>query len=408
MKMISKKRIICAAVLAFVFAVNVFSAEKKIPLKFDKKQVAKDLGKKPFNVEKAADVVVDMTVGWNLGNTLDALGGGGMNSEISWGQPRTTREMIDGLASSGIKTLRLPVSWAAHMDKKTYTVQKEWMARVKEIVDWAIEDGMYVILNSHHDCFDRPQKMPVCSGYYPNSVNYEESANFLVNLWTQIGTVFNNGYDEHLVFETMNEPRLRGTGHEWWFDQNAEECRDAAETLNKLNQVSLDAIRATGGNNKKRFVMIPGLQASPDSALNSAFKMPVDDAPGKLILSVHMYSPYNFAMATPGDNNFTSAHKVELGSMFRRLNNSFILKGYPVVIGEMGATNKDNIADRVAWFEYFLTKSREYGMTSCLWDNGAPNPSKSQGERFGYYDRRKVQWYFPEITETVIKSTKKE
>ena len=119
MKMISKKRIICAAVLAFVFAVNVFSAEKKIPLKFDKKQVAKDLGKKPFNVEKAADVVVDMTVGWNLGNTLDALGGGGMNSEISWGQPRTTREMIDGLASSGIKTLRLPVSWAAHMAKKT-------------------------------------------------------------------------------------------------------------------------------------------------------------------------------------------------------------------------------------------------------------------------------------------------
>ena len=378
-----------------------------VVLLFDEATAIKDTGSKTFNGVSAMQTVKDMTVGWNLGNTLDAIGNSTLNSETSWGQPRTTKEMIDGLANSGIKTIRIPTSWAKHMDKKTYTINPEWMKRVKEIVDWAIEDGMYVILNDHHDNFNNPAKMPAGVGYYPNETNKVESERFLLNLWTQIALAFNNGYDEHLVFETLNEPRLVGTGHEWWFDQNAEECKEAANCLNEYNQLILDTIRKTGGNNHKRYVSCPGLAAAPDAALNPAFKMPQDDEKGKLILSVHMYTPYKFAMESPGMTTFTTGHQAELGKYFSRLNASFISKGIPVIIGEMGATNKENLEERVKWFNYFLTQSRKYGMTSCLWDNGAWEIRNNDfNEKYGFYNRREQTWYFPEILDAMIESTK--
>ena len=371
----------------------------KPPKLFDEAKILRDEGSVEFKGVSADQTVFDMKNGWNLGNTLDAPG------ETQWGQPLTTKAMIDTLAASGIKSIRIPVSWNIHMDS-TYTVNKLWMSRVKEIVDWAIENDMYVILNCHHDNYNTPAKMPKGHGYYPNKVNFAESAIFVYNLWSQIAIAFNEGYDEHLVFEVLNEPRLCGTSHEWWFDKNAAECIEAADCLNRLNQFALDAIRESGGNNQKRYVMIPGLGASMDSALAAAFKMPQDDEEGKLILSVHAYSPYSFAMQTPGAKNFTSALQNELASMFKRLNDSFITKGYPVIIGEYGATNKGNLEERVKWFDFFLSDSRKYGITSFLWDNGAAEANPNQGEKFGYYDRRNLKWYFPEILDSIVKNTK--
>lgn len=367
-------------------------------LMFDESVAIKDTGSKAFTCTSATEVVKRMTLGWNLGNTLDATGGAGLNTETSWGQPKTTKEMIDGLAKSGIKTIRIPVSWSRHMDRKTYTVNAEWMSRVKTIVDWAIENDMYVVLNCHHDNFNNPRKMPAVSGYYPNSTNKNESERFLLNLWTQIALAFNDGYDEHLIFETMNEPRLCGTNHEWWFDANAADCKDAAACLNEYNQLVVDTIRASGGNNQKRMIACPGLAASPDSALAAAFKMPVDDEPDKLIVSVHMYTPYSFAMQSPGERTFTSSHKANLVQYFGKLNTRFISKGYPVYIGEYGATNKDNLEDRVAWFDYFIKESRKYGMTCMLWDNGVWEVKNNDyNEHYGFYNRREQTWYFPEI-----------
>ena len=367
-------------------------------LMFDESKAIKDTGKKDFVITSATEVVKRMTLGWNLGNTLDATGGATVNSETSWGQPKTTKEMIDGLAKSGIKTIRIPVSWSKHMDKNTYTVYEDWMLRVKTIVDWAIENDMYVILNCHHDNYSTPKKMPKCTGYYPNSTNKNESERFLLNLWTQISLAFNDGYDEHLVFETMNEPRLCGTNHEWWFDANAADCKDAAACLNEYNQLVVDTIRASGGNNAKRMIACPALAASPDSAFAAAFKMPTDDAPDKLIVSVHMYTPYSFAMQSPGERTFTSSHKANLVQYFGKLNTRFISKGYPVYIGEFGATNKDNLEDRVAWFDYFIRESRKYGMTSMLWDNGVWEVKNNDyNEHYGFYNRREQTWYFPEI-----------
>ena len=312
--------------------------------------------------------------------------------------------MFDKLAEAGFKTVRIPVSWSNHIIDNNYTIDPAWMSRVKEVVDWAIEDGLYVILNIHHDDWKDSSQMPRGKGFYPNKVNFEESSRFLVNVWSQICLAFNNGYDEHLIFEVMNEPRLKGTKYEWWFDGSSPECVESAVVLNDLNQIALDTIRNSGGNNKKRFVSIPGLRADPGCAMNSTFKMPKDYEPGRLILSVHMYTPYNFAGESPGVKEFTKKMGSELALTFKNLNEKFIKQGYPVIIGEYGATNKDNLNDRVEWFKFFIKYSRKYGMTSCLWDNGQWDVSNTTNyaEHFGYYDRLNQTWFFPEILEAIM------
>lgn len=391
--------------ILFLFVFNFVFAQD-FALEFNTEKVIKDSGSKTFNGISALQTVKDMKTGWNLGNTLDANSSKSLSSETSWSQPLTTKEMIDTLAKTGIKTIRIPTSWANHIIDKNYTIDPKWMTRVKTIVDWAIENDMYVILNSHHDCYDKPTAMKKCSGYYPNSTNYEESARYLTNIWTQIGTAFNNGYDEHLVFETMNEPRLRGTNNEWWNDVYSQTYKDAAESLNKLNQVALNAIRATGGNNQKRYVMIPGLRAAVDSAIAKEFRLPEDDEDGKLIISVHMYDPYDFAMQGDGPKDFKPRHQSALESTFDRLNEYFVSKGIPVIIGEYGATNKGNTEERVKWFKFFLSYTRKYGITCVLWDNGGFDASTRQGEKFGFFDRRALKWKFPEIIDAINESTK--
>lgn len=366
-------------------------------------EVVKDTGKKDFSNTNAIELVKQMKTGWNLGNTFDATASKTIASEMSWGQPKTTKAMIDGLAKSGIKTLRIPVSWKNHIIDEKYTVDPKWMARVKEVVDWAMQADMYVILNSHHDDHFSPDEMKAIGGYYPNKANFDESKRFLEKLWGQICVAFNNGYDEHLVFESMNEPRLKGTQYEWWFDANSQECREAADCLNKLNQAVLDTIRKSGGNNKKRFVTFPGLHASPSTVLNDYFVLPKDDEKGKLIVTVHMYSPYIFAMQSPGATKYTPIMRNEIATTFKQLNQKFVVNGIPVLIDEYGATNKNNLSERVAWFGDFIKYSRQYGMTACVWDNGIHEVvNNDYSEHYGYYNRRTQQWYFPEILQAIL------
>lgn len=374
-------------------------------ISFNRDKAIVDTGSKPFNERKAIELVRDMKTGWNLGNTFDATAGGNsLSSEMSWGQPKTTKAMIDGLAASGIKTIRIPVSWSRHITDASYSISPAWMNRVKEVVDWAIEDGMYVVLNIHHDNYEKNAKMPKSAGFYPTDENYEESAKFVCNTWAQISLAFNNGYDEHLIFEVLNEPRLCGTSEEWYYNATSPKSISAMNNLNKLTQNILDVIRASGGNNKKRLVAIPSLQASPDSALASTFKMPqdYDGSKDRLIVSVHMYTPYNFAMESPGIKNYSESVKKEFTSMFKKLNDHFIANGYAVYIGEYGATNKNNLEDRVAWFHDFIKESRAYGMPCFLWDNGVWKvENEKYDEHYGYYNRNSQNWYFPEIIDAI-------
>lgn len=381
-----------------------------VTVHFNEERAIKDEGTpKVYKAETAFDVVGNMKNGWNLGNTFDATGGSGNASETSWGMPFTTKAMIDEMAASGIRSIRIPVSWVRHVEDKNYTINPLWMKRVKEVVDWAIEDGMYVILNCHHDVAGKNTVLKYGQGYYPTKQNSQESLDFLVNTWEQISLAFNNSYDEHLMFELMNEPRLAGTNYEWWFDQNSNLCKEAAEVLNMWNQVLVDTVRASGGNNAKRVIGIPGLQASPDSSLKPEFKMPEDDAK-MLAHSCHMYTPYSFAMESPGETEFTDAHKKNLVSYFEGLNYKFVKNGYPVYIGEYGATNKNNLDQKVAWFSFFNKNAQKYGMPCFLWDNMQFKVTGTDGNRFnekyGFYNRNTRTWFEPEILEAIIENTK--
>lgn len=392
---------------AFMKAQSSKQSEKSATdrITFNKEIAIKDTKSKVFTEIKARDAVREMKTGWNLGNTLDATGGGNkLESEISWGQPYTTKAMIDGLAASGIKTLRIPISWSHHIIDPDYTIDPAWMKRVKEIVDWALEDGLYVVINIHHDNFDKDAKMPPLSGFYPTTENFENSANFVCNTWAQISQAFNNGYDQHLIFEVLNEPRLAGTGEEWWYNPASKKSIEAMQNLNKLNQAILDVIRASGGNNKKRLVAFPSLQASPDAAMALLFKMPQDYdlSKDRLILSVHMYTPYSFAMESPGNRQYSDNVKKEFTAIFKNLNTSFIEKGYAVYISEYGATNKNNLKDRVDWFRDFVKEAYAYGMPCFLWDNGVWKVENDDyNEHYGFYNREQQTWYFPDILEAI-------
>ena len=394
----------------FVAAILISGLTAESYVSFNRDAAITDTGSKAFKEITAIELVRDMKTGWNLGNTLDATAGGkSLSSETSWGQPKTTKAMIDGLAASGIKSIRIPVSWSHHIIDKNYTIDPAWMKRVKEIVDWAIDDGMYVILNIHHDNYDKNSKMPKFAGYYPSEENYEESAKFVCNTWAQIALAFNDGYDEHLVFEALNEPRLCGTTEEWWYNAGSPKSIYAMRNLNKLNQNILDEIRASGGNNKKRIVAFPSLQASPDSAFANTFKMP-EDYDGKkdrLILAVHMYTPYRFAMESPGVKKFTPDVEKEFLTIFKKLNDTYIAKGYAVYIGEYGATNKENLEDRVAWFSSYVKNAYKYGIPCFLWDNGEWQvKGNDYNEHYGFYNRQKQTWYFPEIINAINEGVK--
>ena len=235
------------------------------------------------------------------------------------------------------------------------------------------------------------------------SITFNDSVQFVKSIWTQISQFFNENYDEHLIFELLNEPRLQSHEHEWCYNSNCQICHDGAETLNKLNQICLDTIRASGKNNSKRFVLLTGLGASITSyQADDSWKLPKDSIEGRLLVSVHMYTPYSFAMQAPGDIIFAENHKKELAFHFKQLYDHFVSKGIPVIIGEFGAINKNNIQERVKWFSYFVSESSKYGMITCLWDNGDPYPKDTFADTFGYFNRKDCTFFFPEIINAII------
>lgn len=338
--------------------------------------------------DNSVDFAKNLKLGWNLGNTLDATGGNGtLASETSWGQPQATKEMIDFVKESGFTTIRIPVSWGIHTDEN-HNIDEEWMNRVNEVVDYAIDDGLYVILNSHHDN----------DYYYPTSEKYESSSEYLTAIWKQIAEHFKD-YDERLVFEVMNEPRLAGTNKEWWFADNDAEGIDSIETVAKLDQDAVDVIRAAGGYNETRYIMVPSNRADAWTAMHKSFTLPNDPA-SRLIVSVHAYSPYDFAMNESGYNNWDGSKIGELNFM-DELSKMYIQNGVGVVIGEFGATNKDNLEDRVRWAQDYTSKAAGLGISCVLWDNGGTGVGT---ENFGYIDRLGKKLYYPEIIETMVKS----
>lgn len=314
-----------------------------------------------------------MKIGWCLGNTFDAPQG-----ETSWGMPFTTKEMIEEVHNMGFNTLRLPVSWGLHTSgAPDYIIKEAWLDRVEMVMDYALDLGMYVILNVHHDL----------DFYMPTKENEENAVAYIGSVWKQLAERFADK-DYHLIFETMNEPRVVGASYEWWVDTKSEGCMQAIDIINRMNQTALDAIRAAGGCNVDRFVMVPSYAANSQGVLIDRFQLPADTAENKLIVSVHAYSPYDLCLnVNSPESEFKQSEFNEVISMMKSLNYKYVKKGIPVIIGETGCINKSNPEDRYEWAKAYISAAKQYGMICCIWDNGVVSGS---GELFGLLDRDNV------------------
>lgn len=306
--------------------------------------------------------------------------------------------MIDAVKAQGFNTVRIPVSWGNHTTGNNFTIDSKWLARVKEVVDYCIDNDMYVILNIHHDTSTQY--------YFPSSTYETQSVKFVKSIWTQVAKYFKD-YDQHLVFETLNEPRLIGSNYEWWFDVNYPDnsVRDSINIVNTLNQTAVDAIRAAGGKNNDRCIMVPGYGASIEGCTTPYFKLPNDSTPNRLIVSVHAYKPYNFALNKYGTSTFVDEYEID--NIFYNINSCFLDKGIPAIIGETSASNKNNTAERVKWAQYYMGKSAEYGVPCMLWDNNVFNNDNDRGECHGHLNRSTLGWYDKTFVDAVIKYGKK-
>ena len=396
---------------SIIFSANCFAIS--LTTSFDKNKAVTDSKTAYFDPGlKASTVINEMGFGWNLGNTLDAHNGNspneGLSSETSWGNPKTTASMIQNIAKKGFKTIRVPVTWHNHLIDNSYTIDPNWMKRVKEVVDLCIANGLYVILNTHHDQAD--YGVSYGKGYYPTSNQLAESERFLLNVWSQIVLAFNNGYDQHLIFEALNEPRLKGQAQEWWYNGNAE-CEEAIRSINEFNNLIHSVIRNSRGNNLYRFLMYTSGAAAFSYVTASTFTMPDDTAwspkTKRLFVSVHMYSPYDFALNPDmGKNIFTDAYKNELESNFQALYSRFVKNGYYVVVGEMGACDKKNDAERIKWGQYFIERTRRLKMACVIWDNNVYNTNWNPEEKFGLFHREQGTWESNDYVNILINASK--
>ena len=354
----------------------------------------------------SVEMAAKMAIGWNLGNTLDATNwenkaNAGLSTETGWGMPKTTKEMIDTVHKAGFKTIRIPISWHNHIsDTSNFTIDADWMARVKEIVDWAYNQDMCVIINIHHDNFKASELVEGRGFALSKDTDIQTaSKTYISKVWTQIATTFAN-YDNKLVFEVLNEPRdVDGVefGNEWNYSG-----KDACDIITSYEQAGLDAIRAVSGN-ENRFVMVPGYAASGTNVnMLKNFAFPTDTATDKLILSGHAYSPYIFAMGDKEHTTFTDGYDGELSSIFSFLKTNYTDKGIGVVMGEASATDKKNTAERIKWVNSYYSKAKDSGIPVVLWDN-MNNTGDDIAEHHGYFNRNSKSWYYPSIIVAMMK-----
>ncbi|MCL2662569.1 MAG: glycoside hydrolase family 5 protein [Oscillospiraceae bacterium] len=360
----------------------------------------------------AAELVADIRVGWSLGNTLDAhngpggfanLGGGVYANttvtelETGWGRPVTLPAHFAVLKDAGFNAIRIPVTWFKVIDEE-HNIREDWMARVKEVVDYAVELDMYVVVNTHHD--------DILFQLVDDEIENSKIAH--ARIWEQIAEAFKD-YNEKLLFEGLNEPRTIGSPDEWR-GGTPEEHRN----LNTLNQVFVDTVRSTGGNNAKRILLVPTYAASANETAQRAFALPEDSAIDKLIVSLHYYEPWNFALRTgAGSVSEWSADNLDdtapIMRAFDLAHELFVSRGIPVIMGEMGAINRDNLEARVAWAEFYTAYATSKGIPCFWWDNGSYWVLRRRDwgweQTFGLLDRVNIEIAHPEIVEALMRGT---
>lgn len=348
-----------------------------------------------YSFRTAKELARDMYPGWNLGNTLEASGNG-LGAETAWQGTKTTQAIIDYVKSQGFRSVRIPCSWDIHATDGR--IDAEWMNRVKEVVDYCINAGLYVVLNDHWD-----GGWIEVEGFSKSSDKYvavdEETitvkATQLKNYWTQIATAFKN-YDEHLLFAGLNEPFQNYT----LFNNRHKEL---TPILNRYNQAFVDAVRATGGNHARRTLVVQGPATSTSSAVDPAigFVMPEDVEEGYMMAEVHYYEPWDFCGQEDGNatwfwgsgnhvsgssHNATMGEEQWMNTQMQSLKTTFVDRGYPVIIGEYGAqwrslkaNQSEHDASIKAFFRDVNRLAVDNGIVTFAWDINSLNQGGETG-----------------------------
>lgn len=324
--------------------------------------------------------------------------------ETTWGNPLTTSELLKEIKSAGFNAVRVPVTWFPQLDSNN-RINKEWLDRVEEIVNYVLENDMYCIINVHHDT---GEVTSAGSGWLDDSGKEEVEERFIA-IWQQVADRF-KAYDDYLLFESYNELFYKDSNGNYIFDNPS---RMTLNNANKLNQIFVDTVRGSGGNNKKRYLVVPTCGSLTNQATLDGFVFPKDLEADRLIISIHDYSPLDFSWYTDwiphraywGD----ASDKAEIDNILDRIDKRFTSQGIPVILGEFSSANKNNLSYRIEHADYIVSRAKEKGITCFWWDTGGQTHESwnmvdgvySGGSLYERYDK---EWIYPEIAETLVKA----
>lgn len=325
----------------------------------------------PLVAASPMDTVAAMQPSWNLGNTLDAI-----PDETSWGNPKVTKALFDTIKAQGFRSVRIPVTWTDHQSSTApYTIDATWMNRVKQVVDMALADGLYVVINVHHDSWQWISAM--------HTDHDGVLARFRAT-WTQIAARFKDS-PRSLLFESNNEPQFNDTTDAEGIQYNRE-----------LNTAFHTVVRQSGGNNATRLLVLPSLHTSSDQVFLDALsgEMKAMDDPN-LVATVHYYGYYPFSVNVAGGTRFDATSQRDMSDRFNRIRTTFTSKGVPVYLGEWGLlqfpdSNHPSRVERgeaLKFYEQLGHDARTAGVTTALWDPGT----------WAYLDRTTFRWTDPAL-----------
>jgi len=355
----------------------------------------------PTPTAAALSFAAQMSPGWNLGNSLESLGTGPTpatsSRETAYGNAAVTQEVLNAVAAAGFKSVRIPVSWLQYADSSD-TISAAWLTRVAQVVDYARNAGLFVIINVHYD-----------GGWLQPTYAQQTAADArLAKFWTQIATKF-AAYDDHLLFAGTNEVMVTNV----YSAPTPENCA----VQNGFNQTFVKAVRATGGNNASRYLLVQGYNTNIDYTVSCNATLPGDSTANRLMMEVHYYDPYDFTLsenskvwqwgagATKPSATAGYGDEAYVDAQFQKMKATFVDKGVPVVLGEYSAISKTEYDAsgiyRTAWDQYVTQSARNHGMVPFYWDNGFTGNHGS-----GLFRRDTASSAYPSLVSTIVTAGK--
>ena len=336
----------------------------------------------------AIEVVENMGVGWNIGNSLEAIGG-----ETAWGNPLVTQELIDAIKDAGFNAVRIPVAWSNFSDADNYIIRSSWMERVETVVNYALNNDMYVVMNIHWD-----------GGWMQPTYDQQEYVNNRLEImWQQIAIHFRD-YDHHLLFAGTNEVMVEGD-----YGTPTEEYYTVQ---NSFNDTFVNTVRATGGRNAYRYLVFQGFNTNIDHAVNFA-TIPDDTVDNRLVMEIHYYDPYDFTLnegndtiwqwganATDPDATQTWANEAYADAQFEKMKTNFVDQNIGVILGEYGVISRTNVdgneAFREDYLRYITQSAINHQIAPFYWDNGV-----LENHSMGLFNRSTGEQAYPDLIDAI-------